>query len=334
MVLRPNLLSLYKDKEEAQLQLAISLSDVSAVAHVKSTPKSNRPNVFGVFSPSKNHRFQAPSGEEAASWVEQLHRECSVDYPDSVVNYYEQIHGRKQTIAEAEESAAEMSEIEGRGSTVAPGQAHSLLTAPVHPDRLKRRTTQEYSGNEITSCSEFSDAAGQSLPSSRPHPSFNRKSFSQSTYRDHQQPQQQQQNLRRLASGQSEAAPSQPDPEGVIFQGYLQCLKGRKGVRKWKKLWTVLRVQSLAFYKDQHEYSAVKIIPMTEVINAAEVDPLSRSKIFCFQLITEDITYRFCAHDEESVDKWLGSVKSVLMRLQDSSMHHSAGALSGSLNTR
>ncbi|EFR03181.1 PH domain-containing protein [Nannizzia gypsea CBS 118893] len=339
LVLRPNLLSLYKDKEEAQLQLAISLSDVSAVAHVKSTPKSNRPNVFGVFSPSKNYRFQATSAEEAESWVEQLHRECSVDYPDSVVNYYEQIHGRKQTVAEAEESAAEMSEIEGRGGTAAPGQVHSLLKAPVQPDRLKRRTTQDYSGNEITSCSEFSDAAGQSLPSAGPHPAFNRKSFSRSTHRDQPQPlpqpqQQQQQNLRRLASGQSEAAPSQPDPEGVIFQGYLQCLKGRKGVRKWKKLWTVLRVQSLSFYKDQHEYSAVKIIPMTEVINAAEVDPLSRSKIFCFQLITEDITYRFCAYDEESVDKWLGSVKSVLMRLQDSSIYHSAGTLSGSLNTR
>ncbi|EGE05603.1 PH domain-containing protein [Trichophyton equinum CBS 127.97] len=332
LVLRPNLLSLYKDKEEAQLQLALSLSDVSAVAHVKSTPRSNRPNVFGVFSPSKNYRFQATSAEETDSWVEQLHRECSVDYPDSVVNYYEQIHGRKQTIAEADESAAEMSEVEGRGGTAALGRTPSLLTAPAQPGRVKRRTTQDYSGNEITSCSEFSDAAGQS---SRSQPALNRKSCS---HGDNQQPpqqqQQQQHSLRRLASGQSEAAPSQPDPEGVIFQGYLQCLKGRKGVRKWKKLWTVLRVQSLSFYKDQHEYSTVKIIPMTEVINAAEVDPLSRSKIFCFQLITEDVTYRFCAYDEESVDKWLGSVKSVLMRLQDPSMYPSTGALSGSLNTR
>ncbi|KAM5473753.1 hypothetical protein MferCBS49748_000717 [Microsporum ferrugineum] len=335
LVLRPNLLSLYKDKEEAQLQLAISLSDVSAVAHVKATPKSNRPNVFGIFSPSKNYRFQAASTEEAESWVEQLHRECSVDYPDSVVNYYEQIHGRKQGIVEADESACETSDVEGRGA-VAAGQAHSLLAAPAQPLRLKRRTTQDYSGNEITSCSEFSDAAGQSLPSSRSHLVLNRKSFSQSTYNDHQQqqyPHQQQAVLHRLTSGQGEA-PTQPDPEGVIFQGYLQCLKGRKGVRKWKKLWTVLRVQSLSFYKDQHEYSAVKIIPMAEVINAAEVDPLSRSKTFCFQLITEDITYRFCAYDEESVDKWLGSVKSVLMRLQDPPMYSSAGTLSGPLNAR
>ncbi|KAK2824767.1 hypothetical protein FQN49_007498, partial [Arthroderma sp. PD_2] len=195
----------------------------------------------------------------------------------------------------------------------------------------------DYSGNEITSYSEFSDTAGQSLPSSSSHPVFNRISFSQSTYSDHQQhqqhPHQQQAPLRRLTSGQSEGH-IQPDPEGVIFQGYLQCLKGRKGVRKWKKLWTVLRVQNLSFYKDQHEYSAVKIIPMVEVINAAEVDPLSRSKTFCFQLITEDVTYRFCAYDEEAVDKWLGSVKSVLMRLQDPTLHPPTGVLSGSLNAR
>ncbi|KAK2855598.1 hypothetical protein FQN49_005031, partial [Arthroderma sp. PD_2] len=116
LVLRPNLLSLYKDKEEAQLQIALSLSDVSAVAHLKATSRSSRPNVFGIFSPSKNYRFQATSAEEADSWVDKLHRECSVDYPDSVVNYYEQIHGRKQGAAEADESACEMSDVEGKSA--------------------------------------------------------------------------------------------------------------------------------------------------------------------------------------------------------------------------
>lgn len=107
------------------------------------------------------------------------------------------------------------------------------------------------------------------------------------------------------------------DQERVIFHGYLQCLKSKKGVRQWKKLWTVLRIQNLCFYKDENEYSAVKIIPMSQVVNAAEVDPLSRTKTFCFQIITENNVYRFCAPDEESLDKWLGSLKSVLMRLQD-----------------
>lgn len=54
---------------------------------------------------------------------------------------------------------------------------------------------------------------------------------------------------------------------------------------------------------------------MSQVINAAEIDPLSRSKNFCLQIITtEDIpTYRFCAPDEESLAKWLGALKSVVV---------------------
>lgn len=53
---------------------------------------------------------------------------------------------------------------------------------------------------------------------------------------------------------------------------------------------------------------------MSQVINAAEMDPISRSKKFCLQIITEDRPiYRFCAPDEESLAKWLGAVKSIVV---------------------
>lgn len=53
---------------------------------------------------------------------------------------------------------------------------------------------------------------------------------------------------------------------------------------------------------------------MSQVINAAEVDPISRSKNFCLQIITEDRPiYRFCAPDEESLAKWLGALKSIVV---------------------
>jgi hypothetical protein len=83
-------------------------------------------------------------------------------------------------------------------------------------------------------------------------------------------------------------------------------------VRQWKRLWIVLRPKSLAFYKDEAEYAAIKIIPMSQVFDAAEVDPLSRSKTFCMQIIAEEKTYRLCAPDEESLARWLGSLKSIL----------------------
>lgn len=50
------------------------------------------------------------------------------------------------------------------------------------------------------------------------------------------------------------------------------------------------------------------------MINAAEIDPISRSKTCCLQVITEDRPiYRFCAPDEESLAKWLGALKSVIV---------------------
>jgi hypothetical protein len=99
----------------------------------------------------------------------------------------------------------------------------------------------------------------------------------------------------------------------------LHCLKSKKGVRQWRKLWVVLRPNSLYFYKDEQEYSAVKIIDMSNIINAAEIDPVSRSRNNCLQIIAEDRTYRFSAPDEESLAKWLTALKSVVSKRRGSS---------------
>ncbi|KAK2737563.1 hypothetical protein FQN57_007498 [Myotisia sp. PD_48] len=318
LVLRPNLLSLYKDEDEARLQLSFTLSDISAVAPVKA-PRSNRPNVFGVFSPAKNYRFQATSKEDANSWVERIRNECLVDYPDEILNLYDPTEKRRTQCLSGEESAGEVSDHEHRQA----GQQHSssfLLSAPEPTYIRKRRMTQEYSGNDITSCSDFSDNPDQTLAeprcSSASHRTLPpRSSFAPSTNRD------QAQSLQRIPSHQSDVESPHLDPERVIFHGYLQILRSKQHVRHWKKLWVVLRAEQLYFYKDDNEYLAVKIIPMSQVINAAEIDPLSRSKTFCFQIITEDVTYRLCAPSEESLNRWLGSLKSVLMRLRDTSKY-------------
>lgn len=52
---------------------------------------------------------------------------------------------------------------------------------------------------------------------------------------------------------------------------------------------------------------------MIEVINAAEIDPISRSKISCLQIIAQEKTYRLCAPNEEALARWLGALKSVIM---------------------
>jgi hypothetical protein len=104
------------------------------------------------------------------------------------------------------------------------------------------------------------------------------------------------------------------DPERVIRQGWLQVLRSKGGVKQWKNSWVVLRPKTLSFYKNEQEYSAVRLFSMSSVIDAAEIDPVSRSKQFCLQLILEDKAYKCCAPDEDSLAKWLGSLKSVLVK--------------------
>ncbi|PGG99992.1 hypothetical protein AJ79_08354 [Helicocarpus griseus UAMH5409] len=300
LVLRPNLLSLYKDPEEAELQLSIDLSDVTAVAPVK----GKREHVFGIYSPSKNHRFQAPSKSDADSWVERLRSESRSDDADSLEGYDV---GESKKAAEAVESASE-TDYDGHKPTSQP-DLPAIRAGNRHP--RKPSHTQDYSGNEIASCSDFSDAIVSGAPhhSTASLPRHDRQSFSPSGPSDRRP------SLPRNTSQQSEA---NVDQERVICHGYLLCLKSKKGVRQWKKLWVVLRPQSITFYKDEQEYAAVKIISLSQIINAAEIDPISRSKNFCLQIIAEDKTYRFCAPDEEALAKWLGALKSLLVKRQGS----------------
>ncbi|OAX78655.1 hypothetical protein ACJ72_07035 [Emergomyces africanus] len=309
LVLRPNLLSLYKDAEEAELQLSIDLSDVTAVALVKAT-KSKRQHVFGIFSPSKNHRFQAASETDAESWVERIRNESCSDDADSLEGYD---MAETRQAGEAVESA---SETDCDGHRTSQYEVPSIRSG----NRQARRQlshTQDYSGNEIASCSDFSDAA---VASTTPHhstaslPRHDLRSLSPSAPLDlDRRP-----SLPRNTSQLSDGALGNLDPDRVICHGYLLCLKSKKGVRQWKKLWVVLRPQNICFYKDEQEYAATKIISMLQVINAAEIDPISRSKKFCLQIIAEDKTYRFCAPDEEALAKWLGALKSLLVKRQGS----------------
>lgn len=98
---------------------------------------------------------------------------------------------------------------------------------------------QDYSGNDMTEYSDLSDGPGGS---SRPS-------------------QQLQKGSEYMASGDQSARPSMAreptssgllgDPDRVICHGFLQCLRSKRGVRQWKKLWVVLRPVSLALYKDE-----------------------------------------------------------------------------------
>jgi hypothetical protein len=91
-------------------------------------------------------------------------------------------------------------------------------------------------------------------------------------------------------------------------------LRSKGGVRQWKDMWGVLRPRNFILYKDEAEYTARWIVPLSSVVNVVDIDPLSRTKTNCLQLITEEKSYRFCTHDEESLVQFIGACKSLLAR--------------------
>ncbi|KIX08247.1 uncharacterized protein Z518_02903 [Rhinocladiella mackenziei CBS 650.93] len=318
LVLRPNLLSLYQNQDETDLKISITLSEVTTVAPVR---KPHTENVFGVFSPSKNSYFQGLSPADTADWIVQIRQEARTEEEDDLDLLAPQLSRNNVDLSHVYEST-DLSADEMHNSP----DHHEIysVTAPNRPrnesqlaPRQRRTSTlQEYSGNEhyTTSNSDVSDALGSSLPKN-------------STTSLQKQPA-----LTPIASSQQLTAPADAkgtaqqgppvsgldpttDPERVIRHGHLQILKSYKtGVKGWKWIWVVLRSRSLAFYKNEQEYAAVKIIPMRSIINAAEIDPVSKSKNFCFQLITDDKSYRFSTPDEDDLAKWLGALKSVLSK--------------------
>lgn len=305
LVLRPNLLSVYKDEEATRLRVAITLSDVTAVATVK-TPRSSRKHVFGIFTPSKNYRFEAPSERDAEDWIERIRTETPRDEDEqafmALSNKREPPKIQRQfvddTTDHSDHDAIPRASSPELGRALSPVAGSSSRRPPI---------TQDYSGNEVTSYSELSDGPSPMRSSRlRSMPSIHTLSISAPEDKPISS------SLPRDLSRQSELGILR-DPERVVCQGYLQGLRIKGTVRQWKRLWVVLRPKTLAFYKDDQEYSALKIISMSQVIDAAEVDPMSRSKRFCLQLIAEEKTYRLCAPDEESFARWLGALKSIFV---------------------
>lgn len=302
LVLRPNLLSVYKDEETTRLRVSINLSDVTAVASVKS-PRSHRQHVFGVFTPSKNYRFEVLSERDADDWIARIRKETPADADEAAVAALSKKNGTPAIQKQLIEDTTDHSDFDAIGR---PSSPEGRTLSPGARSSRKPPYTQDYSGNDVTSYSELSDGPPPRNSRLRSMPSIHTLSISAPDDRLLST------SLPRDAGRQADLGILR-DPERVICQGYLQGLRIKGAVRQWKRLWVVLRSKNLAFYKDEQEYSPVKIISMSQIIDVAEIDPLSRSKKFCLQIIAEEKSYRLCASDEESLARWLGSLKSIIV---------------------
>ncbi|KAI5248138.1 PH-domain-containing protein [Aureobasidium subglaciale] len=326
IVLRPNLLSIYRDKAETKLRHQITLSDLTAIARQKD-PKAKAKHVFALFSPSRNYHLEAASDQDAQDWVQLIRREARIDQheeemvlasPGGAQSTYRGFerhgdHPTNQDIPQGYSSSEAETPI-----------YHPPIRRPKHALYGKRRPshTLDYSGPENASYSDFSDSQGPSARMSSlsltlaenhsqamPPPPAGANTIYGTNTRTSLTP--------RNVSQTSGIHSVKQDEERVICQGWMYMLKSKSGVRQWKKLWMVLRPKSLALYKNEDEYAVVLLIPFHNIIDAVEINAISRSKQFCLQLITEERNYRMCAPDDDALARWLGAVKSLLVKRKE-----------------
>lgn len=287
-VLRADRLSCYKDQKEYKVHRQIYLSDVTAVATLKD---AKRANVFGVFSQSKNFHFRADSNEETKDWVEKIRSAAAVEVTEEEMLLSPTIAATTPIDARLGSSSSEV-----EPSTTFRG---------VGAGRASTQTL-DYSGPDVGSVSSMSDVARISQLSLSHQDAGVTSGSEVPDARPSGEPEAVMRNMSGLSS--TDQLPR------VIWHGYLYCLKSKGGVKQWKKYWTVVRTINIAFYKNEGEYRAIKILPLENVVDAVEIDPLSKSKKHCMQVITEAKAYRLAASDEDVLAKALGAMKSALSR--------------------
>ncbi|KAF2835414.1 PH domain-like protein [Patellaria atrata CBS 101060] len=303
LVLRPNILSIYRKKDEGNLRHQINLSDLTAIARQKD-PKKKAKHVFALFSPSRNYHLDAFSEKEAQDWVDLIRHHARIDEEEEDVlftspNGAENKPPKSSQTEKHDLIISSASENERRPTSSVAEHLHSARR-PSH--------TLQYSGNDQGSMSDFSDT----------------HAFRDSNVSLSQSPNTEATRAAEVIqiSGIGNPSTAALDTERVIYHGWLYILKTKSGVRQWKKLWVVLRPKTLAFYKNEDEYRAHLILPFENIINAVEIDPISKSKRHCMQIISEERNYRFCAPDEDALAKWLGALKSLLAKRREKSAEY------------
>ena len=320
LVLRPNLLSIYKDENETELKVAVTMSDVTAVASVK---KSNHENVFGIFTPSKNYHFSAATTRETSDWIAILRMESRTQDPEDLAppnaGFTQGDQGYETTDVSAEEDF-EPGSPEAAQWNVKGQKARMTSQSSFDPRRASGHPL--YSGNEsfATSQSDFSDGFGSSVPGSRGYLSGSIPVASPLTPIPDDTPTTSRPGLNRGLSHMSDiVSPSKAvlkqtattTDSRIVRQGHLKLSRTISGVKQWKTIWMVLRINSLAFFKSSRDTIPLMTIPIISVIEAAEVE---RKKQNCFQVISEEKTYRFQAESEDELESWLGAFMSVLVK--------------------
>lgn len=207
------------------------MSEVTAVAPFKS-PRSKRQHLFAIYCSTGNYRFQAESQKDAEDWIQRIRSETRLDEEEAAF----------LALSKKKKSKKSAMKQFGEDSTSSSSRPSSPeLGASLSPNSQARRFAYppDFSANDMTS--EWSDGPSNNI-TLRPKRSAN--NLSSPAQKGGQPP------LAREGNRNTDVGILR-DPERVLCNGYLQCLRTKGGVRTWKRYWVVLRPKSLGFYKNE-----------------------------------------------------------------------------------
>lgn len=284
-------------------------------------PKQKRTHLFGLFSAARNYHFEAPTAKDAQEWIDLIRQDARIEEEEEEMFLASPII-RRQSFA----PATMLRTADRARDPPVPDHELVLSSSPEPVDRSasksirswgRRASHNDYSGlsaNEVASQSDLSEGEGHRVTGASIEgvtvPSTS-ASGAQSD-RLSKRPGTEDQN-----ASQATGLNAERDPDRVIWQGWLWFLKGKRGMRKWKNCWAVLRPRNLILYKNESEYTASFILALASIVNVVDIDPVSKTKTHCMQVITDEKSYRFCAHDEESLVHCLGAFKSLLSKRRE-----------------
>ncbi|KAI7876323.1 PH-domain-containing protein [Lichtheimia hyalospora FSU 10163] len=296
-VLRTTKLAMYKDSKEYKLLRIIDLHEIHSVVHVTNNKYKY---MFAISTPKRMFYLQADTQQEMNDWITTLertkmeHMALDPDNDDATSSLVDQpfSHQRRRSS-------------QGNTSSIDHPPPPSLPTSR----RLSKQPPPHVAPVDIPKAVNYHHHDLSAYSPSRTYPL--------SPISDHQ-----------AHSFATEGLASSEDDEEygwrdemthvhheetrnrVLMEGYLLKLGRNKG---WRKRWFVLRTDTLSYYEDDKEYAPHRIIPLTHIIDALEIEPISKNKRFCFKIIIHKRSYVLCASSERELESWLNAL-SIAMR--------------------
>ncbi|CAM0138718.1 hypothetical protein VKS41_008455 [Umbelopsis sp. WA50703] len=314
-VLRATKMAVYKDDKEYRLLRIIDMHDVHSTTEVRLKDKHKW--VFGVVTPKRTFYLQAGSEQSLNEWMkafQQAKEELKMlDHDDS-----------NSSLNRDEEVAKELVSSYSSGTSPKPYSAlhntrresqHSISSVLASSDVATSPRTRipplDIPGRRIPAQDHLSTSLSTTASLGSPLSPISEQMVRMHLGEDTMSSEDEDYRYDESTNSTVAAVEKEGDRNRVIFEGYLLKL-GRN--KSWRKRWFVLRSETLAYYENEKEYAPHRILPLTDVLDSLEIDPMSKHKRFVFKIVTVKRNFILCADNLETMERWLDTLNVAVRR--------------------